>query len=89
MPAAVITSKHQLTVPKEVRERLMLGKGDRVRFEAMADGRFVLSKAGTEQRSDGAARRRLKGKVTPLSLDAIKRAARDAAIAGVKRRAGD
>lgn len=38
MPTATMTSKGQLTVPKEVREKLDLKSGDRVEFVEQADG---------------------------------------------------
>ena len=42
MPAAAITSKNQLTLPKEVRQRLGVGAGDSVVFELQADGSTVV-----------------------------------------------
>ncbi len=41
MSTATITSKGQLTLPKEVRDDLQLREGDRVSFEKV-DGRYVL-----------------------------------------------
>lgn len=41
MSTATITSKGQLTLPKEVRDDLNLREGDRVSFEKV-DGRYVL-----------------------------------------------
>jgi antitoxin PrlF len=41
MSMATITSKGQITLPKEVRDELRLKEGDRVSFEKI-DGRFVL-----------------------------------------------
>lgn len=38
MPKATITSKGQLTLPKEVRARLGVGAGDQVEFEVEEDG---------------------------------------------------
>lgn len=38
MPSATISSKGQVTIPKEVREALGLGAGDRVAFEVREDG---------------------------------------------------
>lgn len=42
MPAAKITSKGQITLPKAVREALGIGPGDRVDFVQMADGNFAV-----------------------------------------------
>jgi antitoxin PrlF len=42
MITATLTSKGQVTVPKEVRDRLHLSTGDRVRFLADGDGRVVM-----------------------------------------------
>jgi AbrB family looped-hinge helix DNA binding protein len=41
MSMATITSKGQITLPKDVRDELRLKEGDRVSFEKV-DGRFVL-----------------------------------------------
>ena len=45
MPIATITSKGQLTVPKEVRKRLGLGVGDRVLFRIEDSGEATLARA--------------------------------------------
>jgi antitoxin PrlF len=42
MPAATITSKGQLTLPKQIRDRLGVGVGDRVAFRERPDGTVVL-----------------------------------------------
>ncbi len=42
MPTGTMTSKGQITVPKEVREALGLAAGVRVSFEAEADGSYRL-----------------------------------------------
>jgi AbrB family looped-hinge helix DNA binding protein len=41
MSAATVTSKGQITLPKDVRDDLRLKEGDRVSFEKI-DGRYVL-----------------------------------------------
>jgi antitoxin PrlF len=43
---AAVTDKGQVTIPKEIRDRLNLRAGARVRFN-LEDGRIVLTRAGT------------------------------------------
>lgn len=38
MPTATVTSKGQVTIPKEVRERLGVHQGDRIEFVVDAEG---------------------------------------------------
>ena len=49
MPSAKLTSKGQLTLPKELRERLRLEKGDRIDFTVDEGGRLI----GTPARRGG------------------------------------
>lgn len=42
MATAVVTSKGQITIPKEVRERLNIDSGDRVEFVELDDGVFTM-----------------------------------------------
>ena len=42
MTTATITSKGQVTIPKDVRTRLGIGTGDRVEFVEIQDGVFQL-----------------------------------------------
>lgn len=42
MSAATITSKGQLTLPKDVRVAMGVGPGDRVDFVRMEDGNFAV-----------------------------------------------
>lgn len=78
MESAKLSSKSQITVPRKVRQDLRIAKGDRIGFEATQDGRFIISKAVPKHRSDGAARRRLGGKVqTPDLAEALVRSVRD------------
>lgn len=43
MPTSTMTSKGQLTVPKEIRDRLGLEPGDQVRFEILTGGELRIS----------------------------------------------
>jgi len=38
MPSSTVTSKGQVTIPKEVRDRLRIGAGDRLSFIVRDDG---------------------------------------------------
>jgi antitoxin PrlF len=68
---AVITSKGQITIPKEVRERLKVDAGDRVEFVEVEKGVFAMVAATRDIRD-------LKGIVPkpakPVSIDAMNRA---------------
>lgn len=72
MDSAKLTSKSQITIPREVRERLRLDRGDRIAFEPTADGRFIVAKEAPIRKSDGAARRRL---VQTKSIEPMDKAA--------------
>jgi antitoxin PrlF len=43
MPTATLTRKGQITIPKEIRERLRLQAGHRVEFEIDAKGKVSLT----------------------------------------------
>jgi AbrB family looped-hinge helix DNA binding protein len=43
MALATLTSKGQLTIPKEVREKLRLKTGDQVELTVLPDGRALLA----------------------------------------------
>jgi AbrB family looped-hinge helix DNA binding protein len=42
MPSTTLTSKGQVTIPKEVRDELNLRVGDRVAFRVLEDGTVVV-----------------------------------------------
>ncbi len=50
MPAATLTSKGQITLPKAVREHLHLAARDRVAFVILDDGQVVLRPMGRSVR---------------------------------------
>jgi antitoxin PrlF len=72
MPIATLTSKGQITIPKEVREALGIGTGDRVEFVAEEKGVYRVVAATRDVRH-------LKGVVgkppKPVSVEAMKRVA--------------
>jgi AbrB family looped-hinge helix DNA binding protein len=80
MPVSTLTSKGQITVPVEIRERLGLRQGDRLVFVLEADGRVVV------RRDDDGEGRRLEGLLRhlapsePVSVEEMR--------AAVRRRAG-
>lgn len=43
LKATKVTSKGQITIPKEIRRRMGVGPGDKVEFKE-AEGKFVLAK---------------------------------------------
>jgi AbrB family looped-hinge helix DNA binding protein len=47
-----LTSKSQVTVPKDVREALGVGPGGKVRFAVEADGRVTLARVDEDQALD-------------------------------------
>jgi AbrB family looped-hinge helix DNA binding protein len=79
MATATITSKGQITIPKEVREALGVGTGDRVEFVAQERGVYQVIAATRDVRH-------LKGLVAkpakPVSLDDMKRAVARRAASG-------
>ena len=51
MTTATITSKGQVTIPKDVRRRLGIGTGDRVEFVEIQDGVFQIVAATQDVRA--------------------------------------
>jgi len=43
MPTATLTSKGQMTIPKEIRDKLELKPGDRVELNVLPDGRVLMT----------------------------------------------
>jgi antitoxin PrlF len=74
MTAATLTSKGQLTLPKDVRDALGVGPGDRIDFVKMEDGNFAVLPATHSVK-------RLKGLI-PSPKKAVSLADMDKAIAG-------
>ncbi|MDH5275936.1 MAG: AbrB/MazE/SpoVT family DNA-binding domain-containing protein [Gammaproteobacteria bacterium] len=76
MPSSIVTSKGQITIPIEVRQRLGLETGNRVDFIEMDDGRYALMAATVDIRS-------LRGSVSkppkPVSVEDMNRTVRERA----------
>jgi len=79
MPAATLTSKGQLTLPKRIRELLKLEAGDTVEFIVSADG-TVQVRAGSFDARD------LRGMLKRAGRKAVSLGEMDAAIAAGRRR---
>lgn len=71
MPAATLTSKGQITIPKSVREGLGVDAGDRVEFLEASKGVYTVVAVSRDVRE-------LKGLIAkpakPVSVDAMRRA---------------
>ena len=50
MNTAKVTSKGQVTIPKEIRKRMAIEMGDRLAFELETDGRLWVSRIEDEPR---------------------------------------
>ena len=71
MPSAALTSKGQITLPKEVRDHLRVAEGDRIDFVVDESGRVELKRAGaTVELVRGILKRRGKKAVSVERMDA-------------------
>ncbi len=80
MASSTLTSKGQITLPRDVRERLQLAQGDRVTFMVQATGDVVLRRAARTGDEDIAGilrhlRRRRPASVAEMNM-AVRRRAR-------------
>ena len=71
MSDATLTSKSQLTLPKEVRDAMGVGPGDRIRFVPSLNGFRIVALKGDISRLQGMFARR---RETPLSIEDMDRA---------------
>ena len=79
MPTATITSKGQITIPKDIRNRLKLQPGDSVDFVVEQDGRVLIRQATLDIRAlEGVLHRRGMQPVSLADMQQVirKRAAR-------------
>ena len=51
MPTSTLTSKGQITIPKELRDQLHLKKGSRLEFVVEASGRVILQPLNSDFQS--------------------------------------
>jgi antitoxin PrlF len=73
MPTATLTSKGQITIPKEVREHLGVEAGDRLNFQIADGGEVIVEPETVDLRSlHGILKRRGR----PVSLKAMELAVR-------------
>ena len=78
MTTATMTSKGQVTIPAEVRQRMGLDTGDRIEFVELESGEFAIKPANDDVRSlKGALRKPEK----PVSVDDMHAALRKRAAA--------
>lgn len=73
MPTATITSKGQITVPKEIREHLGVAPGDRLSFQISSAGEVVVEPETVDVRT---LRGMLKHRGRPVSLEEMDLAVR-------------
>ena len=75
MPSAKLTSKGQITIPKEVRKALGLHTGDRLAFRVHDDGTVLVEAEKVRLKSlRGAVRSKVKGVSIEAMNDIIRRA---------------
>jgi antitoxin PrlF len=76
MPTSTVTSKGQITLPKEIRDRLGLKTGDRVAFRERPDGTFVLEAPIVDLRQlRGSIRARVRGVTVATMKEKVRRRA--------------
>ena len=67
MPTGTLTSKGQITIPKQIRERLRLDTGQRVEFHVDSKGNVILTPRNKDIRSlKGIVRSRMKGRAVSV-----------------------
>lgn len=71
MPSTTVTSKGQVTIPKDIRDALGVKPGDRVLFLQRPDGRVVVEAETVDVRS---LRGMLKHRGEPVTVDEMEEA---------------
>lgn len=88
MPTSTLTSKGQVTIPRSIRQRLGLRRGDRLEFLVTESGEVILRPEETAgwRRLSGALRRYAREQ--PVSVEEMNDAIREAATEHFRRSRG-
>jgi antitoxin PrlF len=86
MPEATLTSKGQITIPREIRKRLRLEAGDKLAFEIVGDGDEVLLRPAQPSPPSLAGRLSHLAREKPVSLEEMDAAIRERASRGTLRK---
>jgi antitoxin PrlF len=84
MSMATLTTKSQVTMPREVRESLGIGPGDQIRFVPSLNGFRIVAVRGDISRVKGMFKGR---RATPLSIEDMNASIAQAAVQRFKRAA--
>lgn len=86
MADAKLTSKGQITIPSEVRQRMKLRAGDTLKFEVQPDGKVLLRKRLSGMELCGILKRPGQKPVTVEEMnESIAKAASDSVMRGLER----
>lgn len=88
MPESTLTTKGQITIPREIRRRLQLEAGDKLAFEIVGDGDEVLLRPAQPSSPSLAGRLSHLARPKPVSLDEMDAAIRERAARGNLRKKG-
>ncbi|MGB8932421.1 MAG: AbrB/MazE/SpoVT family DNA-binding domain-containing protein [Anaeromyxobacteraceae bacterium] len=80
MPTATLTSKGQVTIPKEIRDRLRLKTGDRLHFWVDADGSVHLRAQNRSLLDMVGFMKHLVKRTTPVTVEEMDEAIQRAAV---------
>jgi antitoxin PrlF len=84
MTTATLTTKSQVTMPREVRESLGIGPGDQIRFVPSLNGFRIVAVRGDISRVKGMFKGR---RATPLSIEDMNASIAQAAVQRFNRSA--
>jgi antitoxin PrlF len=86
MPTSTVTSKGQVTIPKDVRDALRIGAGDRVSFIVRSDGVVELRPETVDLRDLYGA---LKHRGKPVTVEAMNEGIAEAVAESFRRSGGE